>query len=118
MSMTDSGMSGSKHSVRRGLAALVALLGVLALAPAAAQAGAGAGTIPNFPGLVTVGQTGVPATVTLENRNDGVNAGDTNSVCNAGDVSPPCSSPENGITLVPSCKVLAGGQCTAAGADP
>jgi hypothetical protein len=105
-------------SVRRGLTASMMLLGLLVLAPAAAQAGAGVGMAITFPTVVTVGDSGVPASITLQNLNDGPNVGDTNSVCNAGEASPPCDSPEQGIVLVPSCKQIAAGQCTAAGADP
>jgi LPXTG-motif cell wall-anchored protein len=88
------------------------------LTPGVAHAGVGASGGPTFPTVVTVGQTSVPATITLENRNTAPNMGDTNTVCNAGDASPPCSLPERGIVLVPSCSQLAGGLCTAAGADP
>jgi hypothetical protein len=101
-----------------GLIAAFAALSVMALAPAAAHAGAGVGAAVNFPTQVTVGQTGVAATLTLQNLNDGGNVGDTNTVCNAGEASPPCDSPERGITLVPSCKQIAAGQCNPAGADP
>ena len=89
-----------------------------ALAPALAQAGVGAGTSITFPTTVTVGDTGLPASVDLFNLNTPPNSADTNSVCNAGEASPPCSSPERGIILVPACKQVAAGQCTAFGADP
>jgi len=104
--------------VRRSLAVRLMVLGLLALAPANAQAGVIASAGPTFPTTVTVGQTGLAASVTLENRNTNPNAGNTNTICNAGEASPPCAAPERGIVLTPTCKVLASGQCTAAGADP
>ncbi len=105
---------GFGGSFRRCLLAVV--LGALVFAPGEARAAAGAGAGVMFPSTVTVGQTGLPASITLENRNTAPNAGDTNTVCNAGDPSPPCSSPERGIVLVPSCKQVTSGQCMTA--DP
>jgi hypothetical protein len=113
-------MPDSKSYARKPagfIAALVTLV-VMALVPAAARAGAVASAGTTFPTTVTVGQTGVAASLTLENRNTSPNVNDVNSVCNAGELSPPCASPENGIVLTPACKQIASGQCTAAGADP
>ena len=101
---------------RRGLSVSLALLGVLALAPAIAQAGVGASATPTFPDTVTVGQTGVPASITLQRFNSSPNVGDTNRVCNVGDTNP--CDPAGGIVLVPTCKSLIAGVCVAAGADP
>ena len=107
-----------RSAVRRWLAATFVLAGVLAIVPSVAQAGVGAGASITFPTTVTVGQTGLPASIDLINFNTAPNSGDTNTVCNAGEASPPCSSPERGIVLVPACKQVAGGVCTAVGADP
>jgi hypothetical protein len=60
-----------------------------------------------FPGTVTVGDTGLPATVTMTNNNTPPQHGDVNTVCNAGDASP-CGG--TGIVLVPSCGNF-GGAC-------
>ncbi len=94
------------------------VFGLLALVPSIAQAGVFAGGGITFPTTATVGDKGLPASIAMTNNNTPSNAGDTNTVCNGGDPSPPCGSPERGITLVPSCKQVAGGLCTAAGADP
>ncbi|MEA2185804.1 MAG: hypothetical protein QOK16_815 [Solirubrobacteraceae bacterium] len=106
----------------RGAATAAALLVGVALVPAVARAAVVAGAQIDVPSngssTVTVGQTAIPATLTLRNLNSVPDASATNEVCNVGESSPPCTSPERGITLVPSCKQLAGGQCTAAGADP
>jgi hypothetical protein len=119
MSSRKTTLSGvTRGPIRRGLAASLALLGVLAFAPAIAQAGVIASAGPTFPSTVTVGQTGLAASVTLENRNTPPDDVDTNTVCNAGEASPPCALPERGIVLTPTCKQVASGQCTAAGADP
>ena len=115
---------GGRHDVagQARLAAASALRAadvlVLALAPGVAQAAVGAGASLTFPSSVTVGQTGVPASVTVQNLNSGEESSFTNSVCNPGDGSPPCASPENGIVVVPSCGQLTAGQCDFAGADP
>jgi Ca2+-binding RTX toxin-like protein len=107
---------------RRGAATGAALLIGLAFVPAVAQAAVVAGAQIDVPSngssTVTVGQSAIPATLTLRNLNNGPDVSATNEVCNVGESSPPCTSPERGITLVPSCKQLASGQCTAAGADP
>lgn len=97
---------------------ITAALAVLAVAvtPAVAQAGAGAGTSIVFPSLVTVGDTNQPASLTLINLNTGGDSALTNSVCNASDPSPPCGGV--GIRLVPTCKLISIGQCQPAGADP
>ena len=106
------------NPARRSLSVPLMVLGLLALAPSIAQAGVIASAGPTFPSAVTVGQTGLGASITLENRNTNPNSGDTNTVCNPGEASPPCASPERGIVLTPTCKQVASGQCTAAGADP
>jgi hypothetical protein len=81
-----------------------------------ASAGLGAGATPTFPATVTVGNTGVAATIQLENDNTAPNT--TSTVCNFGDALP-CPAGDPGITLIPSCGQLgAFSACAPAGADP
>ncbi len=100
----------------------VAVLAMVALGclfcVSSAQAGVGANAAPTFPTLVTVGQTGIPASIEVGNQNTPPNAGATNTVCNFGDPFP-CPAGEPGITLIPSCGQLgAFSVCSPAGADP
>jgi hypothetical protein len=100
----------------RGVAATFAALICMAVLPAAAHAGVGASAAPTFPADVTVGNTGVPATIELRNTDTDANAADTNTVCNFGDGAP-CPAGDPGITLIPSCSRLgAFSACT--GAEP
>ena len=110
--------SGSSLLVRC-LVALVAVSLTLVLAwSGSADAGLGASAAPIFPGVVTVGNTGLPASIQLRNNNSAADLADTNIVCNAGD-SLPCPAGEPGITLIPSCGQLGiDSVCTPAGADP
>jgi hypothetical protein len=85
--------------------ATVAGLACLALLPAVAQAGVGAGAVPTFPTAATVGDTGLAASIELGNFNSGADSGSTNTVCNAGDAIP-CPAGAPGITLIPSCGQL------------
>jgi hypothetical protein len=102
----------------RGLTAVALAVGALALLPGLAQAASvGTGQIA-FPTQVTVGQTGIPGSITLSNENSGADQGNANEVCNASDPSPPCAPSEPGIQLVPTCKQVASGACTGAGYDP
>ena len=87
------------------LATAAAAIVVLGLVPAAAQAGVGASAVPSFPTAVTVGNTGVPASIEVRNADNDANAADTNTVCNFGDGFP-CPAGDPGITLIPSCAVL------------
>ncbi|HEX8156144.1 MAG TPA: calcium-binding protein [Solirubrobacteraceae bacterium] len=106
---------------RRAVATTATVLLGVPLVPAvahAAVAGSAQASFPSNGSSVTVGQTGLLATLTLTNLNSGADASATNEICNVGESSPPCVSPERGITLVPSCKLLTGLQCTATGADP
>jgi hypothetical protein len=84
----------------------------------ASRPGAGASASVTFPSTVTVGDTGLPASITLTNQNTAPNTNDTNTVCREEDSSPPCGPSARGIVLVPSCFQVSGDQCTAAGADP
>jgi hypothetical protein len=114
-----------------GMAAVLVAFAITALAPAAAQAGAGASATVGFvPGTLKVGQTGT-GTLRLTNGNtsdigpggntDGLQ---TNTVCNFGDVSPPCEAAigaplaDRGIQMVPACKSPSGGLCPAGQEDP
>src|SRR5215210_5504003 len=83
-------------------AGAIAVVGVL---PAAAEAGVGASAVPSFPAAVTVGNTGVPATLEVRNANNDADAGATNTVCNFGDGFP-CPAGDPGITLIPACGQL------------
>jgi uncharacterized protein YkwD len=82
---------------------VLVVLGALALAPASAQAVV-ADTASQFPAEVTVGQTGIPASIVLTNLNNGSESFNTNNVCNVGSSSP-CDG-ATGITLVPSCALI------------
>ena len=97
---------------------LPVLLGVAVLMPATAHAAVGVGMTMSFPISVSEGQQGLPAWIALHNLNTAPDTTLSNSVCNAGDSEPPCSPGEPGITVVPSCKQIVSGACTAAGADP
>lgn len=107
----------SVRLVKRVMVGAATVAAILVAAPVA-HGSVIAATSVEFPSVVTVGQTGVAASITLENRNTTAHIAVVNGVCNTGDASPPCSLPESGITLVPACKQLAGGRCTAKGADP
>src|SRR3954453_7951305 len=97
---------------------LLLALGALAVLPAGAQATVAANMSVKLPFDATVGQTGLPASITMRNNNSFPDDGATNTVCNAGD-GPPCVQPEPGIAMVPSCQQSSGnGDCAATGADP
>src|SRR3954471_21676886 len=103
--------------MRRALPILLGALGVLAIAPTGAQATVAAGMSLTFPFEATAGQTGLPASIRLQNINGPPEDTQTNTVCNAGE-GLPCAVPEPGISLVPSCKKTTGSGCAADGADP
>ena len=102
--------------IRTVATALAAVALVLLLPAAAAHAGVGASAVPSFPPTVTVGQTGLPATIEVRNANNDANIGDTNTVCNFGDPFP-CPAGDQGISLIPSCAGL-GAFSACALADP
>ena len=103
-----------KWTGRRAVQGLVAL--VVAVVPfvvtmPSAFAGVGFDAVPNFPSPVTVGQTGLPATLTIQNGSNGVDgaAGATVTL--------------TGIFLVPSCGTTFGvpannNDCPTANEDP
>src|SRR3954454_24188842 len=104
--------------MRRGRKILLAAIAAIVLTPASAQATVSANMSVKLPLSATVGQTGLPASITLNNTNSFPDEGATNTVCNAGD-GPPCVQPEPGIAIVPSCQQSSGnGDCAATGADP
>ncbi|MDJ0770574.1 MAG: hypothetical protein QNJ12_17400 [Ilumatobacter sp.] len=92
----------------------------LAIAPASVEAGVGASAVPSFPSVITLGDTGVTASIVLRNQNTVDADGDdtrSNTICNAGDAFP-CPAGGEGITLVPSCGVVAAPTaCDPTGAD-
>lgn len=102
---------------QRCTVALAALsLGVVFVGSGIAEAGLGAGATPTFPAVVTVGATGVPAAIQVENDNTPPNT--ANTVCNFGDAFP-CPVGDPGITLIPSCAQLGVfSACAPSGADP
>ena len=104
------------RGARNGLAAMLAILAGLALAPALAQAAVGAAVVIDLPTTVTVGQTGLAGSLSLVNVNTLGETAQVNTVCNAGDGAP-CVPAEQGITLVPSCSTLVASACAPAGAD-
>ena len=71
-----------------------------------------------FASVVALGETGVPASITLSNDNTGLAALVPNVVCSAGDPSPRCAPAKDGIVLVPSCTKIAGDRCPPGSADP
>ncbi|HEY1537962.1 MAG TPA: hypothetical protein VGF63_01085 [Solirubrobacteraceae bacterium] len=103
------------RTATRTIAALLCLVAP-ALVPAAAQAAVVATTTVTFPTTVDVGQTGVGGSITLRNADTAPNAAAVNVVCDASDPTPPCSTPEQGIVLTPSCAQLDGDVC--ASPDP
>lgn len=114
--------------VFRSLAAAVAvILSVLTFVPSVAHAGVAAGISPTFPSTVTVGQTGLPASIVLRNNNDGGEAAFVNTVCNFGDAIPPCTPADPtlsliediGINAILACSEIGvASTCAPAGADP
>lgn len=103
---------------RRAVFTTLALLGALCTAPSAAQADPGASAAVVTAASVTVGQAGVPGSITLTNANTGPDQGTTNVVCGAGD-GPPCGGAnERGIELVPACAIQDGLTCATGNADP
>src|SRR5436305_15240903 len=94
---------------RRAAAPLVAAavaLSCTALAPAVASAGVGLSVTPTFPTDSTVGQVGLPASLTITNANTGTDISGT--LCNLLDATP-CPLGGEGIAAM--------GSCAAQGAD-
>ncbi len=91
----------------QGLVALVVTVVPFMVDIPSAFAGVGFGVTPTFPATVTVGQTGLPASLQIVNNSTG-----TEAMGNA---------QLDTITLVPSCGAFAftpTGDCPAADADP
>ena len=104
-------MISPEHRARhhRSASAGVATALCLALAcllAATAQAGTGLSVTPTFPTSSTVGDKGLPASLTIINANTGTDVSAT--ICNSGDALP-CPIGSQGITLL--------GSCAAQGAD-
>lgn len=99
---------------RIALATAIAIVGAIALAPAAAQAGVGLSVTPRFPTNSTVGQTALAANLTITNANNGTDVSAT--ICNSGDAAP-CAFSGEGITLMGSCAAQ-GGDAACTAADP
>ena len=98
-----SSMRGKRRTtVRIRAFCAVAPLCLVALLPGVAEAGVGASAVPSFPPVVTVGASGLEASIELRNTNTDDNAADINTVCNAGDPAP-CPIGARGIVLTPSC---------------
>jgi len=87
-------------------------LALLALTPAFSQAAVAGSMSISLPPAVTVGQGGVPASLTLINLNSGGEG--TNTVCDAG-AGGLCSG-DPGIVLAASCGALDANRCEAADA--
>ena len=106
---------GIAMQVRRVLVLALFTCSLLALTPALASAASSIIVTPGLPTHVSLGDTNVPATVTITNANSG---GDISStVCEVGDAAPCTGTP--GITLVPSCSSLDFSQsCLPSGANP
>ncbi|MGQ0617971.1 MAG: cell wall-binding repeat-containing protein [Acidimicrobiia bacterium] len=105
----------ARRACLAGAAMLVAAT-VLVLVPGVAQAGVAASSTVEFPATVTVGQTGLAASIVVENKNTPPDNGTPNIVCNFGD-GPPCPAGDPGITLTPSCGQQALFSCPPASAD-
>ena len=94
------------------------MLGALGAMPSLAQAAPGASAAVTTSATVTVGQAGVPASITLTNANTGPDLGTTNVVCGAGAGAPCGGANERGIELVPACEIQDDLECAAGNADP
>jgi hypothetical protein len=114
-------MSAARRSIAvrwRHSGAIAASLLCLAAFPVLADAAVGGKAIVHFPAAATVGQTGVAASIELVNSNTVLEADPefANTVCNAAEAIEPCTAPERGIVLTPSCGALSGALCVSA--DP
>ena len=92
--------------LRRIGAVTATFLATACVVAAGAQAGTGLSVTPTFPTSSTVGDTGLPASLTIINANTGTDVSAT--ICNSGDALP-CPIGSQGITLL--------GSCAAQGAD-
>ena len=110
-SRCDGHMISPEHRARRRRSASAGVATALCLAlacllAATAQAGTGLSVTPTFPTSSTVGDKGLPASLTIINANTGTDVSAT--ICNSGDALP-CPIGSQGITLL--------GSCAAQGAD-
>jgi hypothetical protein len=102
---------------RAVLATMALLLGAACSGASIAQANPGASASVATAASVTVGQAGVPGSITLTNTNTPPDQGTTNVVCRPGD-NPPCLANERGIELVPACAIQDELTCATGNADP
>ena len=109
-------MSRIKGASARAATVTLTVVAALAVWGSAASAATSGLATPDFPATVTVGQTGLPASLDIVNLNTAPDSGATNVVCNAGDAGEPCLG--QGILLVPSCKQASAFDCTSASVDP
>ena len=109
-------MFGTMGAAARVVTVTFTVIAALAVWTSAARAATSGAANLNFPATVTVGQTGVPASLEIVNLNTAPDGGVTNVVCNSDDQAQPCIG--QGILLVPSCKEASAFECTAASVDP
>jgi hypothetical protein len=95
--------SGLTRALRCSVAIVAIPLLIAFAGSGTAEAGLGASATPTFPTTVTVGNTGLAASIQLQNLNTPPNTSST--VCNVGDPLP-CPVGDLGITLIPSCGQL------------
>ena len=95
--------SGLTRTLRYSVAIVAIPLLIAFVGSGVAEAGLGAAATPTFPTTVTVGNTGLAASIQL--RNDNTTPNTASTVCNVGDALP-CPVGELGITLIPSCGLL------------
>ena len=103
---------------RHAMLATVALLGAVCTGPTTAQADPGASASVATAASASVGQAGVPGSITLTNANTGPDVGTTNVVCGAGAGAPCGGANERGIELVPACAIQDELTCATGNADP
>ena len=103
---------------RAVLATMVLLPGVVCTGASIAQANPGASASVATAASVTVGQAGVPGSITLTNTNTPPDQGTTNIVCSAGAGAPCRAANERGIELVPACAIQDELECATGNADP
>jgi hypothetical protein len=110
--------AGRTRALRYGVALFALPLSIVFITSSTVNAGLGAGATPTFPTSVTIGNTGLPGSIKLQNDNTAPNDTSPSTICNAGDAAP-CPPGGPGITLIPSCGQLgAFSACAPAGADP
>ena len=97
---------------------MITTLALLGATPSVAQAGPGAAASVATAATVTVGQAGVPGSITLTNTNTPPDTGTTNIVCGAGEGGDCGGASQRGIELVPACAIQDELTCATGNADP